>query len=203
MLTLALVMRGLALDIDKYVIAAAGASILGGLIFRKQRRAAFVVFVWFAVTTFASLILLGILFPLVGLMLAGGSEWLWPAAGLATVILITLTGVRTRVALMRDFSKSLEGAPGVFVGSEGVFRHELVPQDNPSFGWLAWAALVSTVGALVFSHGTTHHLTVVLGICPGIAALFCVDPVARVLALFIAVLQWERAHGKRLYLASL
>jgi len=203
MLSLTLVMRALAMGSGRVMLGVSAASMIAGAVFRKQRRAAVVVFVWFVVTAFASLVLLGILFPLAGLRLTDHAEWIAPSALAGTVFFLVVIGIRTRTAFLAEFSQGLESVPGVYVGSEGVFRHELHPREHPFLGPVTWGALGVLTITLLVSYGTKHYLAIVLGVCPIFAALFCVDPVARVVSLFVAILRWERSHGKRLYLPPL
>jgi len=116
MLSLTLVVQALASGHGRAMLGASAVSIVGGALFRKQRRAAVVVFVWFVVTAFASLVSLGILFPLAGLMLTAHAEYIAPAALAATAVFSILVGVCTRTALFVKLSHGLERVPGVSVG---------------------------------------------------------------------------------------
>jgi hypothetical protein len=201
--SLALVLRALDSNLFEVSLVAALLSIGVGLALRKQKRAAIVVFSMFSTAAFATLIIMGILVPLTWFTLNGRSDWVALVAAINGAALAIFTGVRARRAMRTEFGGALEDAPGVSIGSEGIFRHELVSREEPLLGPIAWLGIAVFVPAVLLYYGSRSYLLIVLVVSPIFCALLCVDAVARVLALFIAIRRWERAQGKRLYLLPL
>jgi hypothetical protein len=105
---------------------------------------------------------------------------------------------RVRVSLRREWSKPLHEAEGVHIATEGwILWREFGPQ-TPLFNMLTAALGLAFVVALALLRGSSHELLLVMCIGPICLALLMTDPVARMLAFYLAVRRWEAQNKRKL-----
>jgi len=166
-----------------------------GLVFRRVRRASMVIGGNVAMNGLSTVYLFGIVAPLSYLSHAGYAlslAWTAPSVvvGLGAFLLW-----RTRVSLLKEWSRPLEQCSGVHVGSEGTIVYESVVRKQPIAVAVACVLLAVFVPALYFSRHTSAYLPLAIVVGPACIALLATDSLAYSIAFYISIRRWERAHS--------
>jgi hypothetical protein len=168
---------------------------LAGLTLRWTRRASVVVGAKIAMTGLFLVYMFGIAAPLSYLAHAGYRRLLPVTFFSISVGFGAFLIWRTRVSLLQEWSQALERCPGLSVGSEGTITCKPVSRRQPIVTAIACVLIALLIPALYFARDTAAYLPLAMSLGPACIAPLAIDPLAYLIAFYISIRRWERAHG--------